>query len=108
MSRWRTWMALTAVVLLAALPAGGARVEPGSVSGKVTIRKDGKAKADHAGAVVYLDTTPDADGATPPAQKSHIRQKDLKFRPDVAVVTVGSTIEFPNDDKVFHNVFSVS
>jgi len=109
-------LAAVAVALLA-LPGaagegkedGSVRMEAGSVTGKVTIRKDGKAKGDLSGAVVYLEVAgSEGDDASPAAQKSTIRQKDLKFKPDVAVVTTGSTIEFPNDDKVFHNVFSVS
>ncbi len=111
MSGRRTWLAAVAA-LLAALPAaGGEGKDPGSVTGKVTIRKDGTARADQSGAVVYLELDAGGDDAAAAAlatQKTRIRQKDLKFKPDVAVITVGSTIEFPNDDKVFHNVFSVS
>jgi plastocyanin len=41
-------------------------------------------------------------------QKAVIRQHDLQFSPRVTVVVRGTTIAFPNDDKVFHNVFSAS
>jgi hypothetical protein len=37
-----------------------------------------------------------------------IRQLDEEFLPHVAAVTTGSTVEFPNEDLVFHNVFSLS
>jgi plastocyanin len=37
-----------------------------------------------------------------------IRQHNLRFRPHVTVIPRGSTIEFPNDDRVDHNVFSLS
>jgi plastocyanin len=84
---------------------GAAPSPTGAVAGAVTILKDGEPKADRSWVAVYLENVP----GTPPASKaSAIRQKDLTFLPGVLVVTVGSTVEFPNDDKVFHNVFSVS
>jgi plastocyanin len=47
--------------------------------------------------------------ATPaPAVRAVIRQKGEEFRPHVVAVPVGSTVEFPNDDLIFHNVFSLS
>ncbi len=35
-------------------------------------------------------------------------QRDLKFIPRVLPVLVGTTVDFPNNDKTFHNVFSTS
>lgn len=35
-------------------------------------------------------------------------QRDMKFVPRVLPVVVGTTVEFPNNDKTFHNVFSNS
>lgn len=37
-----------------------------------------------------------------------IRQKNESFTPRVVAVTVGSEVEFPNDDPIYHNVFSLS
>jgi len=37
-----------------------------------------------------------------------IRQRDESFAPRVVAVTVGSEVEFPNDDPIYHNVFSLS
>jgi plastocyanin len=37
-----------------------------------------------------------------------IRQRDESFTPRVVAVTVGSEVEFPNDDPIYHNVFSLS
>ena len=49
-------------------------------------------------------------GAAPPVTPMHekIVQRGEQFFPPVAVVTTGSTVEFPNDDPYFHNVFSLS
>ena len=43
-----------------------------------------------------------------PPMKTTIHQTDEEFVPHVVAVTVGSTVEFPNDDLIFHNVFSLS
>jgi plastocyanin len=54
-------------------------------------------------AVVWLE----ASGAAAPApQKVVLDQRNLAFIPHVLAVRVGTTVEFPNNDKVFHNVFS--
>jgi plastocyanin len=37
-----------------------------------------------------------------------IRQKNREFLPEITVLPVGSTITLPNDDPIFHNVFSLS
>lgn len=50
-------------------------------------------------------------GKTPaPAAPEIIRieQRNSRFEPELAVVPVGSTAEFPNGDPIFHNVFSLS
>ena len=36
-----------------------------------------------------------------------LRQKNKAFEPHLLVVTIGSNVEFPNDDPWFHNVFSL-
>ena len=55
-------------------------------------------------AVVWLE----AAGDPAPAQPSRLvlDQRNLTFFPHVLAVRVGTTVEFPNNDKVFHNVFS--
>jgi plastocyanin len=55
-------------------------------------------------AVVWLDA-PAAALATP-APKIVLDQRNLKFSPHVLAVRVGTTVHFPNNDRVFHNVFS--
>lgn len=37
-----------------------------------------------------------------------LAQKDRRFDPSFVVIPVGSTVSFPNDDPIFHNVFSLS
>jgi plastocyanin len=54
--------------------------------------------------VVWLD----APNAPPLAQKTRVvlDQRNLSFSPRVLVVRAGTTVDFPNSDRVFHNVFS--
>ena len=97
----------------------------GAVSGTVTLTTDARAPLGTAAygrrgvapkpasvgpetrkVVVYLA---DAKSATPPTPM-HVKvvQKGEQFLPPVTAVTVGSTVEFPNEDPFFHNVFSLS
>jgi plastocyanin len=82
-------------------PAHGAPA-PGEIRGTVTV-KGGKTSA---GVLVYLEGI----AGQPPAPRDHavIRQRDKQFDPPVTIVVRGTTVDFPNEDKMFHNVFSVS
>lgn len=55
-------------------------------------------------AVVWLDA-PDAARA-PQTARVVLDQRNLTFLPHVLAVRVGTTVDFPNNDRVFHNVFS--
>jgi hypothetical protein len=37
-----------------------------------------------------------------------MRQRDRRLEPALLIVPVGSTVEFPNLDPIFHNIFSLS
>ena len=58
-------------------------------------------------AVVYLESR-EAKAATKPLRNQSIAQVDRQFSPRVSVVTVGSQVSFPNDDRVRHHVYSFS
>lgn len=49
-----------------------------------------------------------ASATSSTAMRAAIRQKGEEFLPHLVAVPVGSTVEFPNDDPIFHNVFSLS
>jgi plastocyanin len=78
--------------------------ELGSVEGKIRVLKDGKPRSDSSNVVVYIEGVP----ASVTERKAAIRQKNLQFEPRVSVVVKGTTVDFPNEDKVYHNVFSSS
>lgn len=77
----------------------------GAVAGQVVILDGGKPLADRSGVVVELDRVPDDE---PAPMSATVRQRGMRFVPYLTVVTKGSTVAFPNEDKIFHNVFSVS
>jgi plastocyanin len=58
-------------------------------------------------AVVFVQ---DAGGALPPGRpgRASLDQRDETFVPHVLAITVGTIVDFPNNDKTFHNVFSLS
>jgi plastocyanin len=62
---------------------------------------------DSAGAVVWL--TPQTAAGAAIAKPGHFRltQKDKQFAPHLLVIPTGSTVDFPNLDPFFHNVFSL-
>lgn len=83
----------------------GAATE-GLVEGQITVTKNGAKKSSHGNVVVYLEGVPRT--ALDEQRKHAIKQQNLQFEPRVSVVVKGTTIDFPNADKVFHNVFSTS
>jgi plastocyanin len=63
-----------------------------------------------ANVVIYLEPSPTLHVATSPMPMvpAALRQRDETFVPHVLPVLVGTTVQFPNDDPVFHDVFSLS
>jgi plastocyanin len=89
---------LVLVLALSTLPAAAAVVEVQAFGG------DGRPLAD---AAVYLESR-DAKAAVRPAQGVEIEQAQRRFTHRVTVVPVGSEVNFPNRDKVRHQVYSFS
>ncbi len=56
--------------------------------------------------VVYVESVP--GNFAPPSVHPTLDQHDMVFRPLVLPVLVGTTVDFPNSDPLFHNVFSLS
>lgn len=75
----------------------------GTITGTVKVR----GLPSPANVLVYVAKAPavnlDLSGV-----KFTMDQRDLTFVPHVLPVLVGSNVQFPNDDKVAHNVFSLS
>jgi plastocyanin len=59
--------------------------------------------------VIYLEAAPSLHGMPSPSRPiPSMHQRDEMFVPHVLPVLVGATVEFPNDDHLFHDVFSLS
>jgi len=100
---------------------GGVRLSPAISARKPRIRLYGDygpgsqpsrppPASELANVVVYLDSVPWSGdpGAAPHAGRLQIEQRDETFVPHVLPVLRGSTVDFPNHDPLFHNVFSLS
>jgi plastocyanin len=109
------------VAVVAAAPQGG-----GAIRGRVEViqtaapmeRRPGvtdlgvapaRGSVDHRRTVVYLETAP--RGAFDDRfehGRATMDQRAETFVPHVLAVIAGTTVEFPNNDRTYHNVFSLS
>lgn len=81
------------------------------LKGKVAVySKSGAPKTDNSNVVVFLDEL-EFDTVFLSQASQHnpaISQKGKVFNPEVLPVMAGTTVDFPNNDNIFHNVFSLS
>lgn len=117
-----------AAVCLAVIVLLSGDAMAGEISGSVTAkgrelpREDGGGKYDSHKAkffervdysrlhdfVVWLETTNAPVFPRPEKPLEVVVQKDAMFHPHVLPLLVGSTVQWPNRDDIFHNVFSFS
>ena len=95
-------MRTAAAVAAWALAASSASA--GLVNG--TVRTLARAGVAPAAIVVYAEPV-DAP-ASRAARRVVLTQKNKTFQPRVLAVPAGSSVDFPNNDGIFHNVFSLS
>jgi plastocyanin len=99
----RTFGRITGIVHLVAL--NGTPLRSGAYPSRQINRKTPDA-AEISNVVVFVKDAPlDTDVS---ATRASISQRDESFVPRVTAITRGSTVEFPNFDPYFHNVFSLS
>lgn len=131
MSRARAAAAMVALALglaMVAAPAAARRAQPaaaGSIRGRLDIRRiaappqprpavgdhggrAGRATADVRRGLVYLDTAPRAAFDEPEPGRAVMDQRNETFVPRLLAVTTGTVVDFPNSDRTYHNVFSLS
>jgi plastocyanin len=58
--------------------------------------------------VVYLESAPSPAFAVAEPQSASMDQRNETFVPHVLAIAVGTTVDFPNSDNTYHNVFSIS
>ncbi len=118
------------VAVVACVALLGSVSSAAQIDGEVVIRRKltkrsvtASASAYSRGPAVQLSTNPDEDPLA--FERRHvvvyvegdrntssidakIEQQNRRFFPDLVVVPAGSTVTFPNQDAIFHNVFSLS
>ena len=113
-------VAAALLLALGALPAP-ARAQAGTIVGRVQLpnaaprrtasRYPGATPASRTSqevpAVAYVRDAIAGSPAVAPATPT-LAQQDTAFSPNVLIVPVGTTVQFPNRDPFFHNVFSYS
>ena len=90
-------------LLIAAAP--GASTLSGQVELADSRETSVSKQKDYSGIVVWLEPL----GKPAPIAKARnftMVQKNKRFMPHVLVVPIGSTVDFPNSDPIFHNAFS--
>ena len=71
-----------------------------------TVKITGQGSRDPSTIVIYAEPLDRAAASKP--LRAKLSQQNKSFNPRVLAVPVGSTVEFPNLDPIFHNVFSLS
>jgi len=61
---------------------------------------------DYSGVVIWLEPLSGSPALPVAARHAEMIQKDKTFSPHVLAITVGTVVDFPNDDPIFHNAFS--
>jgi plastocyanin len=114
--------ALLGTALLALLPAA---VRGGTIQGRVEVQRSPgmlesrpqigdlgmaapREPPDRRKSVVYLETAPRGAFEEGGRARATLDQRNETFVPYVLAITVGTTVDFPNSDATYHNVFSFS
>jgi len=127
MSRTALAVACVAVALLASLTRSRAvsAARPGTIRGRVDLRRVAAPAERRPGvaefgtpaardvpdllrSVVYLESAPRGAFETSDGGHAVMDQRNESFVPHVLAITTGTTVDFPNSDKFYHNVFSLS
>jgi plastocyanin len=123
LSRRRAGASLAAAAALCAAVEAGAA--DGTIRGRVDVRREAPAAAtrpnvaelgpsrgpdadDRKRSVVYLEAAP--HGAFEEGERARVvlDQRNQTFVPHVLAIQAGTNVDFPNNDKTYHNVFSLS
>ncbi len=92
------------MLVLAAILSILATAQGNFVRGTVNVLHRSKSEAFSADVVVWLAGSKET---VLPGPTGRLLQKDKRFTPHMLAVTVGTAIEFPNQDPFFHDVFSI-
>jgi plastocyanin len=105
--------------------AAGAAARAGTIRGRVELRRpptpaDRRPTVTELGtpaardvpdllrSIVYLESAPRGAFETSDGGHAVMDQRNESFVPHVLAITTGTTVDFPNSDRFYHNVFSLS
>jgi plastocyanin len=111
--------------LVSSVPGRVGAARPGAIRGRVELRRVATAAERRPGvaelgtpgvrdvpdllrSVVYLESAPRGAFDTNDGGHAVMDQRNETFVPHVLAITTGTTVDFPNSDKFYHNVFSLS
>ena len=122
-------LAILAALVLGAAPLPGYgpvnAARNGAITGRVDLRRPPVAVGRRPGvsdlgtptlqpmaepqmSVVYLEAAPRGAFEQNEPTRALMDQRNETFVPHVLAITTGTTVEFPNSDRIYHNVFSLS
>ena len=101
-------MSISRHALALALCLCAATASAGELRGRVSLGVAGVSLDDAGPLVVYLEGSDAQLKFDLPKRPLEIHQKDASFAPAFLVIAAGETVVMPNDDVIFHNVFSYS
>jgi plastocyanin len=103
---WRWVIFSSAVLWLVAPPAAAAATVSGQV--EITNSRDTavRKRKDYTGVLLWLEPVDRPAPAQASPKRVQMVQRDKRFTPHVIAVPLGSTVDFPNFDPIFHNAFS--
>ena len=116
---------VSCVALLSSVPRSASAARPGAIRGRVDLKRvapqierrpgvadlgtpAGRDLPDLLRSVVYLESAPRGAFETSEGGHAVMDQCNETFVPHVLAITTGTTVDFPNSDKFYHNVFSLS
>jgi plastocyanin len=116
------WVIVAALLVTRFAPAPTASAQAGNaIRGRVDIerlpppppRRPGdpgplRPDVDERRAVVYFESAPRGAFEERESARATLDQRDERFVPHVLALTVGTVVDFPNNDRTYHNVFSLS
>jgi plastocyanin len=117
--------AVSALLTAAGRPSAAGAARPGSIRGRVDLRRPPVPTPRRPGvsdlgtpaprdlpdllrSVVYLESAPRGAFETNEGGRAIMDQRNETFVPHVLAIMTGTTVDFPNSDAFYHNVFSLS
>jgi plastocyanin len=104
---------VAALLALLAVCAGGRAQAPtlpatGEVRVTVMVLGADRRPSPAPQAIVWISEGQKPGSLAPSSVRPRVASKRKRFEPRIAAVPVGTTVDFPNLDGIFHNVFSLS